>query len=173
MIKLRATRDAVKLSDLDTNELVKIYNKFGPIFEKSGHFILDARAMLDASVKFGVAQSVIDNIVDSAKNLHIRPFENSDFNQNDGFQYNDKVIIIFGVEDETKKEDEYPIKRIYINRGHVKVIDIVDVQDLYHTNVISFTTPVLYRKNDACSISVDENKAIPFTLKFLGLVFFK
>ena len=137
---------------------------------------------MEACIKYGAAQAKEDKIYedkkDWEKDVKIRPLEMTDFNTHKlvnyiDFKFDDKVVMIFGVQDETVAEKPYPIKQISIERSHIKIIDIVDVEDLYHSNYISFLTPVLYRRGDKATITFDSFKRKPDGLKFMGLVFSK
>ena len=163
--------DARKLSE-------PFRSTFIPGIIKSGFNVDSASAMLEACIRYGVAQLIIDTPNLQEKDIKIRPLEKIDFKIDEDFNliefcFKDKVVMIFGVEDTTKKQEPYPVKRVSIERARVKVIDIVDVEDLYHTNYISFLAPIMFRVKDMCDITFDRNKPIPDTLKLNGLVFFK
>ena len=165
---------------IDSTKLSEPFRStFIPSIIKSGFSVNDASALLEASIRYGATQLIINTPAGLNENdIKIRPLEKIDFKIDEDFNliefcFKDKVVMILGVEDLTKKQEPYPVKRVGIERARVKVIDIVDVEDLYHTNHISFLTPIMYRVGDMCNITFDRNKPIPDTLKILGLVFFK
>lgn len=171
-IKLQARADRINLTGLTgLNSLKEI---FVPKIVESGYSELDAEAFLNVCIKYGWAQAIVDNVVGESDFIQVRPLLVQDFIPKDKtlqFYFNDKVVILFGLEDTEIKGEEYPVKRIYISMLNTKIIDIVDVQDLPHTKHICFNTPILYRRGDRCSIYSEDS--IPSSLKFLGLVFYK
>lgn len=155
-----------------------------PSIVKSGCSEIDADAVLTACIRCGWAQAIEDKIIGPYDYINIRPLEMSDFIHDKEynfltFDYNDKVIIIYGLEDVTKEKKPYPIKRVGFERYRTKIIDVVDVEDLYYINHVSFLTPIMYRKGDKAGVTFDTagrgkgSEPMPPNLKINGLVFFK
>ena len=177
----------IRASNIDMNTLIEydsLKERCMPSIEKSGYSEIDSESILTACIRYGWAQAIEDKIISKFDYIHVRPLEMTDFTKDTEynfltFHFDDKVVILYGLEDTTKgKVEPYPILRVGIERYLSKIIDIVDVEDLYYTNYVTFTTPVLYRKGDRAGITFDthfqgNSKPIPPNLKINGLVFFK
>lgn len=169
------------------------------------------QSLIEACIRFGLAQGLIDYISNSEMGLCVRGIlPEHDLRDGDGYKVhrwkqgpykkgrfkvyqtsretdNDrKVIILFGARNlkplytsaacgmEVKGGALLQgVQEMYIQRAHVKIIDIIDISGLQTGESIWFRTPILFKRNDDMVIMFNippENEGMIDNIQLLGLV---